>query len=101
MAKPDGGLIQETNRQYYEGAQSFVADGTNNVFTANFNTDLVFGNFDPTEVDYGLNNFKLFTSPTGLAGSFTEYIQAYTVVNNIITFTAILPIVTGKQLKII
>jgi len=91
MAKPDGGLIQETNRQYYEGAQSFVADGTNNVFTANFNTDLVFGNFDPTEVDYGLNNFKLFTSPTGLAGSFTEYIQAYTVVNNVITFTAIPP----------
>ena len=89
MAKPDGGLIQETNRQYYEGAQSFVADGTNNVFTANFNTDLVFGNFDPTEVDYGLNNFKLFTSPTGLAGSFTEYIQAYTVANNIITITAI------------
>ena len=89
MAKPDGGLIQETNRQYYEGAQSFVADGTNNIFTANFNTDLVFGNFDPTEVDYGLNNFKLFTSPTGLAGSFTEYAQAYTVANNIITITAI------------
>jgi len=89
MAKPDGGLIQETNRQYYEGAQSFVADGANNIFTANFNTDLVFGNFDPTEVDYGLNNFKLFTSPTGLAGSFTEYIQAYTVANNIITITAI------------
>ena len=89
MAKPDGGLIQETNRQYYEGAQSFVADGANNVFTANFNTDLVFGNFDPTEVDYGLNNFKLFTSPTGLAGSFTEYTQAYTVANNIITITAI------------
>ena len=89
MAKPDGGLIQETNRQYYEGAQSFVADGNINVFTANFNTNLVFGNFDPTEVDYGLNNFKLFTSPTGLAGSFTEYTQAYTVVNNVITITAL------------
>jgi len=89
MAKPDGGLIQETNRQYYEGAQSFVADGNINVFTANFNTNLVFGNFDPTEVDYGLNNFKLFTSPTGLAGSFTEYTQAYSVVNNVITITAI------------
>ena len=88
MAKPDGGLIQETNRQYYEGAQSFVADGTNNVFTANFNTNLVFGSFDPTEVDYGLNNFKLYTSPTGLAGSYTEYTNAYTVANNIITITA-------------
>jgi len=88
MAKPDGGLIQETNRQYYEGAQSFVADGTSGVFTANFNTDLVFGSFDPTEVDYGLNNFKLFTSPNGLAGSYTEYTNAYTVVNNVITFTA-------------
>ncbi len=88
MAKPDGGLIQETNRQYYEGAQSFVADGTSGVFTANFNTDLVFGSFDPTEVNYGLNNFKLFTSPNGLVGSYTEYTNAYTVVNNIITFTA-------------
>ena len=88
MAKPDGGLIQETNRQYYEGAQSFVADGTSGVFTANFNTDLVFGSFDPTEVNYGLNNFKLFTSPNGLAGSYTEYTNAYTVVNNVITFTA-------------
>ena len=71
MAKPDGGLIQETNRQYYEGAQSFVADGINNVFTANFNTNLVFGSFDPNVFNYGLNNFKLFTSPTGLAGSYT------------------------------
>ena len=88
MAKPDGGLIQETNRQYYEGAQSFVADGTSGVFTANFNTDLIFGSFDPTKVDYGLNNFKLFTSPNGLAGSYTEYTNAYTVVNNVITFTA-------------
>jgi len=88
MAKPDGGLIQETNRQYYEGAQSFVADGANNVFTANFNTNLVFGSFDPTEVNYGLNNFKLYTSPTGLAGSYTEYTNAYTVTNNIITITA-------------
>ncbi len=89
MAKPDGGLIQETNRQYYEGAQSFVADGANNVFTANFNTDLVFGSFDPAEVNYGLNNFKLYTSDTGIPGTYTEYTQAYTVVNNVITITAI------------
>jgi len=103
MAKPDGGLIQETNRQYYEGAQSFVADGTNNVFTANFNTNLVFGSFDPNVFNYGLNNFKLFTSPTGLAGSYTEYIQDYTVVNNVITITAIPPqfTVIVIQLKVL
>lgn len=103
MAKPDGGLIQETNRQYYEGAQSFVADGTNNVFTANFNTNLVFGSFDPNVFNYGLNNFKLFTSPTGLAGSYTEYIQAYTVVNNVITITAVPPqfTVIVIQLKVL
>ena len=41
MAKPDGGLVQETNAQYYAGSQTFLADGTSNTFTATFNTDLV------------------------------------------------------------
>ena len=88
MAKPDGGLVQETNAQYYAGSQTFLADGTSNTFTATFNTDLVLGNYDPTAVNYANNNFKLYTSQSGIPGTYTEYIQAYTVSNNTITFTA-------------
>jgi len=65
MARPDGGLIQETNAQYYAGAQTFIADGTSNTYTTTFNTNLIFGNYDPTKVDYALNNFKLYTSTNG------------------------------------
>lgn len=89
MAKPDNGLIQETNAQYYAGTQTFLADGTTNVFTATFNTDLVFRSFDPNTVNYAKNNFKLYTSPTGVAGSYTEYVQTFSVSNNAITIQAV------------
>ena len=36
-----------------------------------------------------INNFKLYTSPDGMPGTFTEYTSAYTVVNNVITITAV------------
>jgi hypothetical protein len=88
MAKPDGGLVQETNAQYYAGSQTFLADGTSNTFTTTFNTDLVLGNYDPTAVNYANNNFKLYTSPNGIPGTYTEYTQDYSVLNNTITFTA-------------
>tara|TARA_B100001059_G_scaffold36991_1_gene29973 strand:- start:16 stop:1242 length:1227 start_codon:yes stop_codon:yes gene_type:complete len=91
MAKPNGGLIQETNAQYYAGSQTFLADGTITKFTTTFNTDLIFGNYDPTNMDYAKNNFKLYTSANGLPGTYAEYIQAYTVANNTITTTATLP----------
>lgn len=91
MAKPNGGLIQETNAQYYAGAQTFLADGTITKFTTTFNTNLVFGNYDPTNMDYAKNNFKLYTSANGLPGTYTEYIQSYTVSDNVITTTATLP----------
>ena len=82
--------ITETNAQYYQGAQGFRGDAGNTAgqsFTTTFDADLVFYNYDPTNENYALNNFKLFTSTTGLPGSFTEYVAAYTVVNNIITIT--------------
>jgi hypothetical protein len=88
MARPDGGLIQETNAQYYAGAQTFIADGTSNTYTTTFNTNLIFGNYDPTKVDYALNNFKLYTSTNGTPGTFTEYTSEYTVLDNVITITA-------------
>jgi hypothetical protein len=85
MPIPNDGLITETNRQYYEGAQGFIASGTDSSFITTFNTDLVFGSWNPNDVDYGLNNFKLYTSPSGLPGTFNEFVTSYTVVDNVIT----------------
>jgi hypothetical protein len=88
MPIPNGGLITETNKQYYAGAQGFRALTAlqNQEFTTSFNTDLIFGSSDPTQANYALNNFKLYTSADGV--TYAEYILAYTVVNNIVTFTA-------------
>ena len=85
MPTPNNGLITETNRQYYEGAQGFITQLGTTEFTTTFNTDLVFGSWDPNEINYALNNFKLYTSPSGLPGTFEEYILEYTVFNNTIT----------------
>jgi hypothetical protein len=67
MPVPNGGLITETNRQYYAGAQQFTSNGNiNQTFTSTFNTNLVVGpgNYsDPATNGYNLNNFKIFTSP--------------------------------------
>jgi hypothetical protein len=79
-------LITENNQQYYQGAQGFRGDNTTVAFTSTFDTDLILGSFDPNAVNYALNNFKLYTSATGLPGSYSEYITTYVVVNNVITF---------------
>jgi hypothetical protein len=86
MPIPNNGLITETNRQYYEGAMSFVGDGTNRSFTTTFDTNLVYGDYNQNNSGYNLNNFKIYTSPTGMPDSFTETNQAYSVVGNTITF---------------
>lgn len=93
MPMPNNGLITETNRQYYEGVQSFIGDGSENQFTTTFNTDLVFYSYDPNDINYALNNFKLYTSQTGLPGTFTEYTDQYTVLNNVIDFNPYTPLV--------
>jgi hypothetical protein len=83
---PNDGLITETNQQYYQGAQLFlVSDAAGqSSFVTTFDTDIVFGSYDNTETNYALNNFKLYTSPSGLPGSFTEYTSQYEVDNNTI-----------------
>jgi len=88
MPIPNNGLITETNRQYYEGAQSFIGDGTKLSFLTTFNTDLVYGSYDPNNADYALNNYKLYRSSTGFPGTFTEIITNYSITNNTIIFTA-------------
>lgn len=41
MPNPNGGLITETNAQYYAGQQAFVGDNATVDFTCTFNTDLI------------------------------------------------------------
>ena len=81
-------LITETNQQYYQGAQGFRGDNDTTAFPATFDTSLILGSFDPNNVNYGLNNFKLYTSSTGLPGDYLEYITEFSVINNAITFLA-------------
>jgi hypothetical protein len=76
MPIPNSGLVTETNRQYYEGAQGFIADATK-YFVTTFNTTLVLGNWNPESIDYALNNFKVYTSATGAPGTFQEYLGPY------------------------
>ena len=87
-------LITETNQQYYAGSQGFRGDATNTTnqkFTTTFNTDLVLGSstsWNPTDADYVLNNFKLYTSATGFAGTWAEWTTELKVSNNIIELVA-------------
>lgn len=79
-------MSTETNQQYYQGAQPFLITDVagQSSFVTTFDADLVFGSYDNTETNYALNNFKLYTSPSGLPGSFTEYTSQYEVNNNTI-----------------
>jgi hypothetical protein len=78
-------LITENNKQYYAGSQSFIATaGNTSAFTTTFDTDLVFGSYNPSENNYALNNFKLYTAAVGVL-DYTEYVDQYTVVGNTIT----------------
>jgi hypothetical protein len=89
MPTPNNGLITETNRQYYEGAQGFITVDAATEYTTTFNTNLVFGGinaWDPNDINYALNNFKLYTSPSGLPGTFEEYTSPYDVINNTVIF---------------
>ena len=85
------GVINETNQQYYAGAQGFTVENAlgQTDFTFTFDTNLVFGSFDPTEVDYALNNFKLYSSADGI--TYTEYTASYTVTGNTVKLLVALP----------
>ena len=79
-------LITETNQQYYQGAQGFRGDGLVTSFNTTFNTDLILGSWDPNNINYPLNNFKLYTSVSGVSGSWVEYTSQFSVENNNIIF---------------
>ena len=82
MPRPDGGLIRENNFQYYAGAQIlYTSVAATTIYDFTFNTKLVLGSttsYAPTDPDYTLNNFKIYTSPNGIS-NWTEYITAYTL----------------------
>ncbi len=94
MPIPNGGLITETNEQYYAGAQLFIINASVAV-TTTFNTDLT---YDP--VNATLTNFVVYTSPDGTAGSYTEYTGSYTVASNTITFTGLSAPVPGTHVAV-
>jgi hypothetical protein len=94
MATPNNGLITETNAQYYSGSQTFEAPIVSTKLTTTFDTDLTFGNYDPNTDTYNINNFRLYVSPNGLANQYQEYINAYTVEDNVITLAVIPPLGT-------
>jgi len=84
MATPNNGIITETNAQYYAGSQTFEPS-TSLTLPATFNTDLIFGSFNPITAEYNNNNFRLYVSASGVPNTFVEYITTYTVSNNVIT----------------
>ena len=84
---PNNGLVTETAQQYYAGSQQFRGDAGNTAnqeFTTTFNTDLYLGSYDPTNPNYSLNNFKIYTSTLGTPGTWTEYTAAYELNGDII-----------------
>ena len=85
---PNEGLLKETGQQYYQGAQGFRGDGVKTTFVTTFDTNLYLGSWNPSVEDYGLNNFKLYTSNQGIPGSWSEYTTTFEVKNNSIIFPA-------------
>ena len=105
MPIPNGGLITETNRQYYAGSQQFTVPATavNQTFTSTFDTELIVGtgNYsDQATNGYNLNNFKVFLSSnaqvwTELTPNSTDVVAAVSGANaqaqpilNIVSSTA-------------
>ena len=80
-------LITENNQQYYAGSQSFLsAAGSGQTFTTTFDTDLIYGSYDPLNVNYALNNFKLYKAEPGQL-NYTEITGGWVVTGNDIYIT--------------
>ena len=97
-------LITETNQQYYQGTQPFLVTNVagQSSFLTTFDTNLVFGSYDPTETNYALNNFKIYTSNTGLPGSFLEYTSQYEVKDNTIYIgTQLVPVLLPQNTYVV
>jgi len=101
MSTPNGGLITETNVQYYAGAQQFFISPVVDRVTTTFNTNLVLGSatsWNPIDPDFALNNFRLYTSTNGR--TWIEYVTTYEVVGNTIIYPANLPLNTYVKVQL-
>tara|TARA_R110000782_G_scaffold138145_1_gene230755 strand:+ start:418 stop:1566 length:1149 start_codon:yes stop_codon:yes gene_type:complete len=78
MPNPNGGLITETNAQYYSGQQGFIGGAATTSFVCNFNTDLA-------NAVVGASNANYTVTVNGGAPG------AFTMTNNTITFGAAPP----------
>ena len=73
---PNDGLITETAQQYYQGSENFRGNAGNTAgqsFVTSFDTNLFLGStasWSPTDPNYALNNFKIYTSSSGVPGTF-------------------------------
>jgi len=82
------GLVTENAQQYYQGSQGFrgnAGNDANQVFVTDFDSNLILGSatsWDPADVDYALNNFKVYTSNDGLAGSWSEWVTQIVLTND-------------------
>ena len=88
-------LVTETNQQYYAGAQGFTVQEAagENSFTFTFDTNLILGSSDPSNINYQKNNFKLYHSVDGL--TYNEIVGApygpFTLSGNTITLASNVP----------
>ena len=93
-------LITENNTQYYAGSQSFISiAGAGQSFTTTFDTNIVFGSYDPLQANYALNNFKIYTAAPGDV-DYVEYILDFTVSGNTITITGNLNVNTSVVVQL-
>lgn len=81
MALLNNGIITESNRQYYEGAQSITLTGTTyGLVFEGFDTPFVLYTMDVNDANYTLNNFKLYKS-TNNGLTFNEDFTAQQIYN--------------------
>ena len=106
MPRPDGGLIQEQNVQYYAGAQIIYTPVATATYTFTFNTPLVLGSansWNPNDPDYPLNNFLIYTSPNGI-NQWAPFVTTFTLSsaknNNVIVLGAQQPIGTYVKVQL-
>ena len=76
---PDGGLIDQTNAQYYSGQEIFFGDGTNKIFTSTFKVEL--------QATTSTTNANFQIQITSKISGAVTIEEDYTLINNIITFT--------------
>ena len=78
MPNPNGGLITETNAQYYSGQQGFIGDSATTSFVCNFNTDLANAVVGASNANYTVT----------VNGTIQVIGTDFNMVNNTVTFTS-------------